>query len=463
MIQPATPSLSAVLGLPSGPATQAAPDLPDSTDFQALLALEAEATGAVPGDTCRALPGAAKPASPASPTATSGKPLPPAVPVDVYVPPEAKMAEPVPVMPVIAGPGAVKPAKPIPVMPVVAVTAVVKPAEPVPVMPTVAVMDTTPKDRPAPLPETKDGPVPVSDVLPGELKPIVTAPSLVTLPLPAALPGIPQPVAGPPVTPAPRRNFGPQRRTVSTLPLVASLRAQGRSAAHRAEAVATAPAAPLGPQTTPPAPGNVRDAVPAEEVRIALALPRLTPGLVLARDALRLAAAPREIAIADALTIDPALTQPAANQGRPAPLDSSATPAPLRPHDFAALIDRITAARDAVSAQAVTITLEHQEFGPVRLNFRSEEAGLAVSMTSPDPDFARAAAATPAPVVPVTQAEPSNLGQSRGDGQSAQSHSQSQSQAGSSGQQRRDQAQQAAQPAPRSPASRAAPDRGIFA
>ena len=47
---------------------------------------------------------------------------------------------------------------------------------------------------------------------------------------------------------------------------------------------------------------------------------------------------------------------------------------------------------EALAPQAVSITLAHQEFGAVRLQFRSEDTGLSVAMTSADPDFARAAA-----------------------------------------------------------------------
>ena len=63
-----------------------------------------------------------------------------------------------------------------------------------------------------------------------------------------------------------------------------------------------------------------------------------------------------------------------------------------RPHDFAALVDRLVAAREAVQPQAATLTVAHAEFGPVELRFRHEASGLAVSLTSADPDFARAAA-----------------------------------------------------------------------
>jgi len=74
-----------------------------------------------------------------------------------------------------------------------------------------------------------------------------------------------------------------------------------------------------------------------------------------------------------------------------------AEPAPgsAAPHDFAALVDRLVAAREAVQPQGATLTVAHAEFGPIELRFRHEAHGLAVALTSADPDFARAAAAAP--------------------------------------------------------------------
>lgn len=75
-----------------------------------------------------------------------------------------------------------------------------------------------------------------------------------------------------------------------------------------------------------------------------------------------------------------------------------------RPHDFAALVDRLVAAREAVQPHSVSIALPHAEFGHVSLRFHRDEAGLSVSMASPDPDFARAASLA---LPPVQQAAPS--------------------------------------------------------
>ena len=75
-----------------------------------------------------------------------------------------------------------------------------------------------------------------------------------------------------------------------------------------------------------------------------------------------------------------------------------------RPHDFAALVDRLVAAREAVQPQGTTFIVAHSDFGPVELRFRHEEHGLAVSLASADPDFARAAAAAPPTNLPLTSA-----------------------------------------------------------
>ena len=73
----------------------------------------------------------------------------------------------------------------------------------------------------------------------------------------------------------------------------------------------------------------------------------------------------------------------------------SAPPAPTR-HDFAAMIDRLIEARDMAGAQPIAMTLRHEDFGAVSLNFRTADDGLTVTMASPDPEFARAVGAAAA-------------------------------------------------------------------
>ena len=97
-----------------------------------------------------------------------------------------------------------------------------------------------------------------------------------------------------------------------------------------------------------------------------------------------------------------------------------------RPLDFTAVLDRLVAARDAVQLQPAALIVAHSEFGAVRLQFRQDERGLAVSMTSTDPDFARSVAAAPPPVLPAnpapaaaTNSAPGQRGDSWSDGQGA--------------------------------------------
>lgn len=200
-------------------------------------------------------------------------------------------------------------------------------------------------------------------------------------------------------------------------------------------------------------------AIPAEQVRIELALPRLVSPASNARTERPQAKALPETASPEfgpQFTTTPDLPH--------LPLAMPA-PAPVRPQDFTALIDRLTMAREAAVPQAVLITVAHQDFGPVRLHFRPEDVGLSVAMSSPDPEFARAAAAAPAPVVPVTHSEQANFAQSRNDtapAQSGQSGSFAQSR-GQTSDRRENQGQPQSNPSPRAEQHRSGPRQGIFA
>lgn len=146
------------------------------------------------------------------------------------------------------------------------------------------------------------------------------------------------------------------------------------------------PAAPAPRQAARPGPP------PAEEVRLAIALPRIAQLMTKTDEP--------ELSLPLA---EPTLAAPAPLQGQPLTAPQPIGPAgTLRPHDFAALIDRLSAAREGAGPAAVSVTVAHQDFGPVRLHFRPEEAGLSVALTSADPEFARAAAAA-APILPVQQ------------------------------------------------------------
>jgi hypothetical protein len=120
----------------------------------------------------------------------------------------------------------------------------------------------------------------------------------------------------------------------------------------------------------------------------------------------------------------------------PAPL-APAIHAPARPHDFTALVNRLVAAREAVQPLTMGVNVVHAEFGHVRIKVQHEGDGLAVTLASSDPDFARAVSAAPAPVLPVAAIDPVQLasgqGSARAEPQLGQSQTQAQSQSQSRG------------------------------
>ena len=147
-----------------------------------------------------------------------------------------------------------------------------------------------------------------------------------------------------------------------------------------------------------------------------------------------------------------------------------AVPAPvasLRPHDFTALVDRLVAARESAQPQRALLTVTHAEFGPVELRFRHEERGLAVSLASADPDFARVAAAAAPPTLPLSTAQFGSADSSqpgaRGDAGSAPGGSATNQSRSQQSERRGDAAPQSNQP-PRGAATGTAARRGgIFA
>lgn len=113
--------------------------------------------------------------------------------------------------------------------------------------------------------------------------------------------------------------------------------------------------------------------------------------------------------LASPMNADSALAAPAA---------TSAVPQSARPHDFAALMDRLITARDAAQIglpQSVQVAVNHAEFGQISLNFQQDKAGLAVSVGSADPDFARAVqAAIPAVAAAAAMDSTRDSGQREG-------------------------------------------------
>jgi len=72
----------------------------------------------------------------------------------------------------------------------------------------------------------------------------------------------------------------------------------------------------------------------------------------------------------------------------PAPIDSPGPSRPAEaPQDFATLVGRLSEAREAASPHLVRTALNHAQFGPVSLEFRHEDRGLSVTMTSASPGF----------------------------------------------------------------------------
>ena len=109
-----------------------------------------------------------------------------------------------------------------------------------------------------------------------------------------------------------------------------------------------------------------------------------------------------------------------------APTAASALPQSARPHDFAALMDRLITARDAAQTglpQSVQVAVNHAEFGQISLNFLHDKAGLAVSVGSADPDFARAIqAAIPAVAAAAATDSTRDSGQREGNQGSGSQH-----------------------------------------
>jgi hypothetical protein len=452
----------------------------EGTDFSALLdihTVQPEVTGTDPA----LLPVIADlatqvPATPDRPAIT-GKILPPGLPVaDVAIPGD----EPLPVSEVLPQPKP-EPAKPVPgdshpvakrvkgdPVPVSEVLPV-KNADPVPVSDPIAV-------KPAEVVPIADGipvkpadVVPIAEVIP--VKPVEVLPVADVLALkPAELPPVADDIAmkqkdeTPPE--AAFKGQGPVQRTLPELPEQASTRAQEQLERRRAQIPAAptiaTPVMRVLAETKPAAQPVLPAPLPAEEIRLTVSLPRVTT-LLAQREETRIGAAIETDSSSSASLTGPGSLQPAAA----AQTISSAPVAQVRPHDFTALIDRLSAAREAIAPQAVSITVAHQEFGPVQLHFRPEDAGLSVAMTSADPDFARAAAVQPAPVLPTSASEQAGSAlQQRGEGASSQQGGFAQSRGQSSERREQDHGQQH-QPhsqAERRGAGRAAAQRsGIFA
>lgn len=216
--------------------------------------------------------------------------------------------------------------------------------------------------------------------------------------------------------------------------------------------VLTVPAAAAPLAQTPlvaPQPGEVR---PVATLRVAVADDASRPvDPVVALDPAVPAIAPQSLAAPapDAPTI-------------------TAQAAPVtRPHEFGALVDRLVQAREALQPQAVTMAVQHAEFGPVQLHFRHQDNALSVSMASADPDFARAVSAAVPPVLAAPSADTASFASGQRQDQPGQTASDSSSQPrGQSAQTRDERGQPRTNPArtnPAQPGDTASARQGIFA
>ena len=274
----------------------------------------------------------------------------------------------------------------------------------------------------------------------------------------------------------------PDAKPPFALPAQAAARAVLVHDAHPAKADHPPKPAPLLPEQAaaqatfalavrgnPLRPGRLSEAAAAmalpSEAETISALP-LTPLRPL-KDVLSARALPTDIQ-------SPLGANPVADQPQSAPQTAvqgqSAAPAsaPAR-HDFAAMIDRLFEARDMAGAQPVAMTLRHDDFGAVSLNFRSSDNGLTVTMASADPDFARAVNAAGAPASASSQSDLSR--QQGGEPAPSRQHGTGASSEDAAGQSRavsredeRDRSrQQRGQPSPQSGAPRRQDSSGIFA
>lgn len=75
---------------------------------------------------------------------------------------------------------------------------------------------------------------------------------------------------------------------------------------------------------------------------------------------------------------------------------------PIRPHDFATLVERLAEARETARGGVAELAVNHADFGKVSMSFRHDEGiGLTVGLSASDPEFAQAvSAAMPAERAP---------------------------------------------------------------
>ena len=482
MIQSVNPTTAATLAAPGETLLQVGTDGAAGPDFGALLAQSASAAklGEPPLSDASAIPAATLALPPALPVAaTSGNILPlalatiatdPAAPIPVFATPLDTALSDQPAPPAVA---AIKPS-------IASDSADPAKAAKLPATEQHALLRKTQhgKDsaqlKAAPATEQSHKVEDTALPEPTEIAAVPATPNAAIIVVPS------QPaVTATPTTPEPARSDPAALRPDSAKPLPEPKPANPQpEPASQAYAHASSNAAFLRNVAAPVPPSEqlaqTQSQTPAPRtaasLRVEIALP--VPAALTAKPIEKVTAALRSRAAATAELLISAMPSALSGPVQPTQLTAPLLSASPRPLDFAALVDRLVAAREAVQSPGALLTVAHAEFGPVELRFRHDARGLAVSLTSADPDFARiAAAATPPQVqLSTTQfgpAEPSQPG-ARGDGQlsSGQSATSGFANSNSRGQQseRRGDTMPQSNPHPRETSHGAAVRRsGIFA
>lgn len=373
--------LSALTALPGSvpsvdPAVTGTAPGGEAADFSAVLALQSGAVAALPAAAAAA---GAVPAALSLPATPAAEPLPPGNILPPALPDEPVLAD-----GALPGPAPAVPHKPA--------------RQPctLPPLPKQAALRAVLQARPDAAPVVDDG------TAAPELAPAVQ-------PDPAAPPALAAPPAAQPESLAVTsrgHNETPAADGALASPRGRALPVRTLPAPPRAELQAAANAAPPPVSLESPAAAQPRLAllpVAAVQAHPVVAEIRLQPGAMRSVAAVLAKMAPERdlpAVLPEALFAAPAAT-PAAPAVPPAVTGETAA----RPLDFAALVDRLSAAREAVTPQTVSVALAHADFGTVRIQFRPEEGGLAVALANADPDFARAVAAVPVIQPPAPPAD----------------------------------------------------------
>lgn len=223
--------------------------------------------------------------------------------------------------------------------------------------------------------------------------PVVVEEAPVILAAAPAVPANPAPLEAKPAEPLPA---APRPRGAAPLPAVATMAREVSPEAPRTELPQQVQ------QTAQPLPqATIRiAAAPAEARREGEPAPVVAPPVGDAEPASETApttAAPR--------TAQPfAMLSPVLPAQAPLTLSAMPASAVQGPTDFAQIVDRLVAAREAVAPAEVRVTLDHVQFGKVSVGFTPDASGMSVTLAAADPEFARAVEAA-APFAPPTASE----------------------------------------------------------